>query len=242
MLDGTTSLLPTGLEDTSDSYVCVPWKLAQCRLPGLLLSASEPNASTNPCKRADIRLWERRDDFDSDSGSGEPASFGLQECNFGRAVFIMGGNTFRKFGIHLLVLDSVSSYLRSAMTFRCGQETMKQHPQQDNGGASSSSHSSEAALRTNIRVTINVPSDITTDPRVLDCFIFFAYTGLLVDIHGRTLSSMKIDEIRSPVLRFDAMELYMLADFLQVSLLLMRSPFVSMQCVLKCPFLFFSAS
>lgn len=215
---------PTGLEDTSECYVRVPWKLSQPRIPGLLISGPDSNTS-NPCKKADLRLWERRDDFDPEVGepclAGSSATPAVSDWSFGRAAFILGGNTFRKFGIHLLVLDSVSSYLRSALHFHHQQQCHVQQAEND------AQPQNPAAQKTNIRVTIQVPEDITNDPRVVECFIFFAYTGLLVDIHGRSLSSLKVEDMRSPSLRFDVMELYMFADFLQVG----RRPLLSLHSV-----------
>ena len=189
-----------GLLETSASYQVIPWKVSRSRMPSLLFAFPGINGT---CKKSDLRLWARRDDFSADEDF--PGDQG-----FGRAALVLEGNPFQRFGIHTVVLDSVSTYLRSSVEFR--QCQAEQHQQQQ-GRPRDVSSSSEP----NLRAVVTVPADITRDPRVVSCLIFFAYTGLLVDIHGREFSAVKADELKAPDLKFDAMELYMLADFLQVT-------------------------
>jgi hypothetical protein len=199
-------IFPRGqaLLETSTGYQPIPWKVSRSRMPSLLLSSSGGfNSVGSSCKKADVRLWSRRDDFSEDDSF--PGDQG-----FGRAALVLEANPLERFGIHTVVLDSVSGYLRSCVEFRRCQEAQQQ------GGAVQGRAGAPVA-EPNLRAVVTVPADITTDPRVVSCLIFFAYTGLLIDIHGREFSSVKADELKAPNLQFDAMDLYMLADFLQVT-------------------------
>lgn len=51
---------------------------------------------------------------------------------------------------------------------------------------------------------------------VLEACIFFMYTHVLFDVSGKDEESFTVGSFASPKLSFDVMELYILADFLDI--------------------------
>jgi hypothetical protein len=63
-----------------------------------------------------------------------------------------------------------------------------------------------------------IPSTVTKDVRAVECFTFFLYTNLVFDVQGKDIPlNMPRSTLCNPVFSFDLVELFLLADYFEVS-------------------------
>lgn len=112
------------------------------------------------------------------------------------------------------VLHSMSKYYEGMAEFGVEQQHMARARLGEEGetGAGCFFHDADAGVRR----LITIPSEVTKDPRVVDSAIFFMYTRVPFDVRGKDEGSIATQTFSRIEFSFDVMELYALADYLDI--------------------------